>query len=368
MQSNFRNILINLTVGSIIPCMLCTLCFFNVISIVTVKVLLVISFLLFVILPLIFKFSYKLQTAVLFLNFAHLPYNADYANPHKYGLQNSRNFYLKTDDDITLGVWQILPLTIEDDYGVINETDQFFEEALGDGKDVIIYYHGNAGARLSGHRVELYKILRKQFHVIAFDYRSYGDSTNDQPSETKLVKDCIFIYNWVAERTKGSLFVWGHSLGTSLSLHSLSILQKRGIEPTGVILESPFNNFRDECSEFPLSWMFRFLPWFSYTITEPMYKNGFTFESDKYICNVDAPILILHAQDDHVVPIKLGKRLYEEGKRCRRHSQGVLMFHEFDGKHGYQHKFICRAPEINGIIRDFVSLTKSRGKSLNSSR
>lgn len=55
--------------------------------------------------------------------------------------------------------------------------------------------------------------------------------------------------------------------------------------------------------------MFKYLPWFQYTVTEPLIENGFTFESDRFICRVDAPILILHAEDDHVVPIKLGKKV-----------------------------------------------------------
>ncbi|CAH1099058.1 unnamed protein product [Psylliodes chrysocephalus] len=333
---------------------------FKRISLIAAKLLLLVFVVLFVVLPLIFKFSYKFQSSLLFLNFVHVPYNANYAHPEKYGLANARNFYLRTDDDMTLGVWQILPNSLEN--GVDNKTDdeQYYENVLGDGQDVIIYLHGNAGTRLSGHRVELYKILRRFFHVIAFDYRSYGDSTNDSPSETKLVSDSIFIYNWVANRTKGNLYVWGHSLGTSLALHSLSILQKLDIQPKGVILEAPFNNMREEISEFPLARMFKYLPWFQYTVTEPLIENGFTFESDRFICRVDAPILILHAEDDHVVPIKLGKKLYHEGEHCRRKTQGKLIFHQFEGKHKYEHKYICRSPEINDIIRDFIKETKQR--------
>lgn len=50
-----------------------------------------------------------------------------------------------------------------------NEKD--FENALKNGQNVILYNHGNAGSRATGHRVEIYKFLRKFFHVITFDYR-----------------------------------------------------------------------------------------------------------------------------------------------------------------------------------------------------
>lgn len=81
----------------------------------------------------------------------------------------------------------------------------------------------------------------------------YGDSTQEPPSEDGIVRDCMFMYKWIANKTKGNVFVWGHSLGTSLSIHSLSLLQKENIRPSGIILESPFNNMKAEISEFPLA-------------------------------------------------------------------------------------------------------------------
>jgi len=55
----------------------------------------------------------------------------------------------------------------------VNANDSFYEEALSHGEPVIVYMHGNAGARGGSHRVELYTLLRKMnYHVITFDYRS----------------------------------------------------------------------------------------------------------------------------------------------------------------------------------------------------
>ena len=44
---------------------------------------------------------------------------------------------------------------------------------------IVIYLHGNAFDRGAWHRVEMYKLLSSHFgsHVIAFDYRGFGDST-----------------------------------------------------------------------------------------------------------------------------------------------------------------------------------------------
>lgn len=55
--------------------------------------------------------------------------------------------------------------------------------------------------------------------------------------------------------------------------------------------------------------MFRYLPWFDFFFTEPMYQNGLKFQSDRHLVKVKAPILILHAEDDLVIPIKLGLKV-----------------------------------------------------------
>ncbi|KAJ8922205.1 hypothetical protein NQ315_004142 [Exocentrus adspersus] len=354
MAIKFQNVLINLLSAAVIPSSLFVLYLCNIVAFTTFKVFTLIFLVIFVIFPLIYKFSYKLQSSVVFLNFLHVPINANYEHPEKYGLEGARNFYLLTDDNIKLGVWQILPdILISTNANGTN--DKYFEEVLGDGNNVIIYHHGNAGTRLTAHRVELYKVLRKHFHVIAFDYRSYGDSSSVDPSEPSIVRDCMFVYKWVANRTRGDIFIWGHSLGTSLATQSVVRLQQEGYKPTGLILEAPFNNMREEISEFPLARLFKHLPWFTYTVIDPMQENGFTFRTDKFICGVDAPITILHAEDDHVVPYKLGYKLYQHALRCRNDKQGKLTFIKFDEGYNYDHKYICRAPEIHDIVKNFVS-------------
>ncbi|XP_074038594.1 lysophosphatidylserine lipase ABHD12 isoform X2 [Leptinotarsa decemlineata] len=351
MGGTIKNVATNLLIGSICPLVFFILYCIDIVTCTTFKLLIVIFIVIFVIFPLIFRYSYKLQSHVVFLNFVRVPSNADYKHPSAYGLDGARNFYLSTNDNVTLGVWQILP---ENLVGTSDKTDEYFEKILGNCQDVIIYHHGNAGTRLTDHRVQLYKVLRKHFHVIAFDYRSYGDSSNVEPSEDNLVRDSVNIYEWVSHRTTGRLFIWGHSLGTSIAIQSMANLQRKGSVPAGVILEAPFNNMKEEISKFPLAKIFRNLPWFSYTVIQPMQENGFTFKTDQFICEVDAPILILHAEDDHVVPFSLGYKLYEAARRCRTATQGKIEFHPFDKKYGYDHKFIYRAPELPEIIMKFV--------------
>lgn len=37
--------------------------------------------------------------------------------------------------------------------------------------------------------------------------------------------------------------------------------------------------------------------------------GNFRFETDKYICDINLPVMILHAEDDGVVPYRLGYKV-----------------------------------------------------------
>lgn len=189
---------------------------------------------------------------------------------------------------------------------------QFFERMLQlNGSRIIFYLHGNCGSRAAAHRIELYKVLKNMgYHVITFDYRSYGDSSSPPPSESGLVRDAIAVYKSITKITKNPIIAWGHSLGTGVSTHALAALERHHIPgPRLLILESPFNNIREEVSEHPFARLFRHLPWFNYTIVNPIFDNNIRFESDRHIATFPQPVTILHAEDDLVVPYKLGYKV-----------------------------------------------------------
>lgn len=94
--------------------------------------------------------------------------NPNYSNPSKYGLHGARNIYIESDENVRLGVWHILPENLSH---ATTYDNKYFDQALNNGNHIIIYSHGNSASRTAPNRVALYKILRKYFHVLAFDYR-----------------------------------------------------------------------------------------------------------------------------------------------------------------------------------------------------
>ena len=63
-------------------------------------------------------------------------------------------------------------------------------------------------------------------HVLAIDYRGYGDSSWVSPSQTSMVEDAKVALEWLQNHSQSDaqLFVWGHSLGTGVTSKLCSLL------------------------------------------------------------------------------------------------------------------------------------------------
>lgn len=204
----------------------------------------------------------------------HYPFHLDLSAPESLGLYGTRNFVIKYEDEdknqLSISAWHILPSKIvkrfskqlqidhetmkrvvndihyhtnesddktsEHGYKVIEalvgnkfnlynstQKDFLYEEILRKTKDpIVLYLHGNTGTRANGHRIELYKTLQKLgYHVIALDYRGFGDSSPQSPTERGCVSDSLSAYIYVKNLTSNPLYVYGHSLGNSL-MHCIS--------------------------------------------------------------------------------------------------------------------------------------------------
>ncbi|KAL5287169.1 ABHD12B family protein [Megaselia abdita] len=386
--------------------------FLKSISLRTAQLALLVFILVFVIAPIIFRYSISLQRGLLFLTFVTYPKNLDYQNPPAVGLYGTRNFYIKVkdeeefqgkhDEEFNIGLWHVLPRSLakrfskelkidekfnEDLMNTNGTTDQeievpkdilqefegveitkeleqqFYEKLLSVPNTVIVlYFHGNTASRGSGHRVDIYKVLRNlNYHVITFDYRSYGDSDKVPPSEDGLVNDGLTVFNYIRTLTDNPVIFWGHSLGTGVSSHLLANMERKNIKngPKGLILEAPFTNIKDEIREHPFAKPFKNLPWFDLTIANPMHTNSLRFESDKYISQYRQPVYIMHAEDDYVIPFHLGYKLYRTALDTRNKTWGQTYFKRFDESFHYGHKFICRAPELPALITKFVDTYKN---------
>ncbi|KAJ8708076.1 hypothetical protein PYW08_010442 [Mythimna loreyi] len=336
------------------------------------------------VLPLVFKYSKSVQRKMVFSNCINYPRNLDYENPSSCNVVGGRHFTVNfksvTDDcDVKLGVWHIVPCSMFREVFVIRDTlaidARLHEELKKTRNPVVLYCHGNSNHRGSPHRLQMYKVFQElNFHVITFDYRGYGDSTNMRPTEKGVVEDALAVYAWLndalSETERPPVIIWGHSLGTAVAANMTAHLSELCCEqgrpelpcPDALVLEAPFNNLLDEITTHPLTKLVSWLPYYNNSFVKPFSESSeFAFKTDQYLCRIpQIPILMLHSKGDKIVPYTLACKLYEKVKNCRSTTGAPLVFHSFERGQGLGHNNLCEAPDLKHVVRGF--LTKIRSK------
>ncbi|XP_038157719.1 lysophosphatidylserine lipase ABHD12 isoform X2 [Cyprinodon tularosa] len=318
------------------------------------KKMMMMLLLVYVAIPFIIKIFPSIQAKLVFLNFVKMPYFIDLKRPLDQGLNHTHNFYLEPEAGQKIGVWHTVPAQMWRE--AQGKDGRWYDSTLNFARPVILYLHGNAGTRGGDHRVQLYKVLSSLgYHVVTFDYRGWGDS-DGTPSERGMTSDALFVYDWLKQRMEesGQLYIWGHSLGTGVATNLVRRLCDRGSPPDALILESPFTNIREEAKSHPFSMVYRFLPGFDWFFLDAISANNIRFASDENVDHISCPVLILHAEDDSVVPFHLGKKLYHLASRSQSLSGHKVQFVAFPSSLAYKHKFIYRSPELPNILSDFL--------------
>ncbi|XP_041428988.1 lysophosphatidylserine lipase ABHD12 isoform X2 [Xenopus laevis] len=301
--------------------------------------------------PFIIRLFPALLAKVVYLNILKVPFSVDLSNP-KVILNHTTNFYLTTEDGITVGVWHTLPASRWEEAKYKDQV--WYEEALSDVNPVIIYLHGNGGTRAVDHRVQLVKVLSAAgFHVLSLDYRGYADSTGE-PTEEGITMDSVYLYEWVKARSRGTpVCIWGHSLGTGVATNAARKLQEKGSAVDVVILESPYTNIREAGAYHPFGRIYHSFPGFEYFFLDTFALNNIVFPNDENVKLLNAPILILHAEDDAVVPSFMAKKLHDIALKSQ-NSRGVKLV-LFRADLDYEHENIYKDPKLPEIIWDFLN-------------
>ncbi|XP_063774187.1 lysophosphatidylserine lipase ABHD12 isoform X1 [Pseudophryne corroboree] len=314
---------------------------------------------LYIAIPFLVKICPAIQAQLVFLNLVRFPYFIDLKRPQDQGLNHTCNFYLQPEEDASIGVWHTLPAVL---WKEAQGKDQaWYEEVMSTNYPVVLYLHGNAGTRGGDHRVQLYKVLSSMgYHVISFDYRGWGDSVGS-PSETGMTYDALHVFDWIKARSGDNpVYIWGHSLGTGVATNLVRRLCERETPPDSLILESPFTNIREEAKSHPFSVIYRYFPGFDWFFLDPITASGIKFANDENVKYISCPLLILHAEDDPVIPFHLGRKLYNIAAPARSFRDFKVQFVPFHKDLGYRHKYIYRSPELRQILRDFFGSTEQQ--------
>nr|XP_039247627.1 lysophosphatidylserine lipase ABHD12-like [Styela clava] len=340
-----------------------------------VKSIIVFTVMLYVAIPLMLAFIPQIVEQIVFMNLYYAKNEpASLSQPStQYELFGTASFRMQCDND-ELGVWHVLPKSKMTEYKEDDVlTSDVVRTHLKDAEHVIVYHHGNGMSRGTGdhyQRPELYKLLQSQgYHIIAFDYRGFGDSTG-WPSEKGLVNDSLCILNWVrgSIASNAKLTYWGHSLGSSIATlaakKAADICEKdhnlnTGYKIDNLILEGALTNVRQGAEDSSLSQIFMVIypkSIFRFVLENALTVKDISLSTINDIAKVNCPIMLLHAEDDSDIKCKHSDELYVAvSKATQTDRRKRIEFVKFKASHGYGHMDIYKAPELPQLLSNFLT-------------
>lgn len=197
-----------------------------------------------------------------------------------------------------------------------------------DARGTVIFCHGNAG-NISDRLFTIKEFHRLRLNVLIFDYRGYGESEGS-PSEAGTYADAEAAWNHLVDDRGVSperIVIAGRSLGGAVAIE----LAARH-EPAALIVESTFTSIVDVGRIH-----YRFLP--VGIIARHRY------ESIKKVREITCPKYFSHGRDDGLIPLELGRKLYEAAAAQKR-------FLETPGGHGDSGFFYT--PDHTKMLDEFL--------------
>ena len=181
---------------------------------------------------------------------------------------------IKVDDEITLKSW------------LVNKDLEKFK--------TLLIFHGNAG-NLSNRIYKLNELDKLDLNILLISWRGFSGNKGS-PSEKNLYQDARAAVKWLNEKKvkNNQIVLYGESLGTGVAVEIA-----KNSDFNSVILESPFTSIENSAKIY-----------YPYLPVKLLLKDR--FDSINKIEMIDIPILIMHGEKDDVIPIFMGKELFDK--------------------------------------------------------
>ncbi|MGE4052668.1 MAG: alpha/beta hydrolase [Piscinibacter sp.] len=167
---------------------------------------------------------------------------------------------------------------------------------------VLLYLHG-ARRNIWGSTFRMRNMQELGFAVLAVDYRGFGQSTAELPSEDSVLEDARAAWEWIAREHPGrARYIFGHSLGGAIAVQLAGQVE----DARGLIVEGTFTSIPDVFRSFKWGW----LP------VTPLITQR--FDSARRIGEVRVPVLVVHGANDGLIKPELGRALYEKAPEPKR--------------------------------------------------
>ncbi len=192
-------------------------------------------------------------------------------------------------------------------------------------QNTLVVFHGNAGH--IGHRVDKFRpYLDEGYGLLLVEYRGYGENSG-KPTEDGFYKDGIAAIEFLSKQniSKKQTILYGESLGCGLAV-KLSTEDKYH----STILEAPYTSIAEVASEhywyLPAKWL----------VLD-------RFEIIGIIKNIKSPLLVIHGEEDNVINIEFGKKIFNSAPKPKE------AFYVKKGSHNNLYEFGVYEKIINFI-------------------
>tara|TARA_B110000438_G_C15805626_1_gene647163 strand:+ start:448 stop:1203 length:756 start_codon:yes stop_codon:yes gene_type:complete len=161
----------------------------------------------------------------------------------------------------------------------------------------ILFFHGNG--EIGAEYNDIAKVFnQKNINFIVADFRGYGFSNGipnvfNTPNDAHIILDYILNF-LISEYFSGPLIIMGRSLG---SVSALELSKRYPKDFIGLIIESGF------IDEKPL------LKLMGVDTEKIGYVNENGFLHNQKIENYKGPLLVIHAEKDHIIPFEHGEKM-----------------------------------------------------------
>lgn len=158
-------------------------------------------------------------------------------------------------------------------------------------KPAILFFHGNKG-QIARFSKQMIPYINNGYTVMMSEYQGFGNTLGTFTQEN-IYSDAVeafdFLYNNLGHK---KIYVFGYSMGTAPA----SYLAFYKTDTQGLILAAPFYSLKKIAGE-------KYIP-----LARQLIK--YELPSYKFIQKYNRPLLILHGEDDTLIPYKHGIDLY----------------------------------------------------------
>lgn len=177
----------------------------------------------------------------------------------------------------------------------------------------LLHSHGNATDL--GQLIHFYEQLSHllKCNIVAYDYRGYGSRKDPQnvgrPSASGCLTDIKTVFNWLTTQKHippQDIIIYGQSIGSGPSTWlSSTTNNKNNSDIAGLVLHSPFTSG------------LRVLAHDTMGCSKSAWPGLLDiFPNIHLIGKVNCRVLVMHGEDDEVIPVAQGKMLAQLAKTC----------------------------------------------------